>query len=160
MSKANTATNIFLNLEKRNYSKKLVSKFNLQNGSVLTNQFDILEEQSKFYQSLSNSQKSNSADEPDDVFFNPRNISTLSDNDQALCEGLIAENEAFKALKEFAVAKSPGTDGLTTEFFKYFWPELKTLIVGSFNYAFPNGSVLVDIPTTRHNFSYSQKKQR
>ena len=39
----------FLNLEKRNYSKKLVSKLKLQNGSVLTNQFDILEEQSKFY---------------------------------------------------------------------------------------------------------------
>ena len=74
----------FLNLEKRNYSKKLVSKLKLQNGSVLTDQFDILEEQSKFYQSLSNSQKSDSADEPDDdVFFNPRNISTLSDNDQA-----------------------------------------------------------------------------
>ena len=129
----------FLNLEKRNYSKKLVSKLKLQNGSVLTNQFDILEEQSKFYQSLYNSQRSDSADEPDDdVFFNPRNISTLSDNDQALCEGLITENEAFKALKEFAVVKSPGTDGLTTEFFKYFWPELKTLIVGSFNYPLPN----------------------
>jgi len=53
---------------------------------------------------------------------------------------LITENEAFKALKEFAVAKSPGTDGLTTEFLKYFWSELKTLIVGSFKYAFSNGS--------------------
>ena len=97
-----------LNLKKRNYSKKLVSKLKLQNGSVLTNQFDILEEQSKFYQSLYNSQKSGSADEPhDDVFFNPNKISTLSDNEQALCEGFITENEAFKALKEFAVAKSP-----------------------------------------------------
>ena len=56
----------FLNLEKRNYSKKLVSKLKLQNGSVLTNQLDILEEQSKFYQSLYNSQKYDSADEPDD----------------------------------------------------------------------------------------------
>ena len=86
MSKANAATTFFFNLEKRNYSKKaLVSKLKLQNGSILTNQFDILEEQSKFYQSLYNSQKSDSADEPDDeVFFNPSNISSLSDNDQAL----------------------------------------------------------------------------
>ena len=36
----------FLNLEKRNHSRKLVSKLKLQNGSVITNQFDILEEQS------------------------------------------------------------------------------------------------------------------
>ena len=56
---------------------------------------------------------------------------------------MITENEAFKALKEFAVAKSPGTDGLTTEFLKYFWPELKTLIVGRFNYAFTNGSLSI-----------------
>ena len=68
----------FLNLEKRNYSKKPVSKLKLQNGSVLTNQFDILEEQSKFYQTLYNSQKSDSADEPDDNgFFNPNNISVF-----------------------------------------------------------------------------------
>ena len=51
--------------------------------------------------------------------------------------------EAFKALKEFAVAKSPGTDGLTTELLKYFCPELKTLIVGSFNYAFSNVSLSI-----------------
>jgi len=116
----------------------------LQNGSVLTNQFDILEEQSKFYQTLYKLQKSDSAGKPDDdVLFNPSNISTLSENEQALSEGLITENEACKALKEFAVAKSPGTDGLTTEFLKYFWPELKTLIVEIFNYAFTNGSLSI-----------------
>ena len=38
----------FLNLEKQNYSKKLVSKLKLQNTSVLTNQFDILEKQVNF----------------------------------------------------------------------------------------------------------------
>ena len=107
----------FLNLKKQNYSKKLVSRLKLQNGSVLTNQFDILEEQSKFYQSLYNSQKSDSANEPDDMFLNPNNISTLSDNEQALCKGLISEIEAIKALKEFTVAKSPGTDSLTKNFF-------------------------------------------
>ena len=51
----------FFNLEKRNHSRKLVSKLKLQNGSVITNQFDILEEQSKFYKSLYNSQQSSSA---------------------------------------------------------------------------------------------------
>ena len=53
---------------------------------------------------------------------------------------MIIEIEALKALKEFAVAKSPGTDGFTTEFLKFFWPELKSLSVGSFNYVFTNGS--------------------
>ena len=48
-----------------------------------------------------------------------------------------------EALKEFAAAKTPGTDGLTTEFLKNFWPELKDLIVGSFNYAFASGSLSI-----------------
>ena len=134
----------FLNLEKRNHSRKLVSKLKLQNGSVITNQFDILEEQSKFYKSLYNSQQSDNPDQAETgVFFNPSNITTLSDHEQASCEGLITEIEAFKALKEFAAAKTPGTDGLTTEFLKYFWPELKALIVGSFNYAFASGSLSI-----------------
>ena len=134
----------FLNLEKRNHSRKLVSKLKLQNGSVITNQFDILEEQSKFYNSLYNSQQSDNVDQAEaGVFFNPSNIPTLSDHEQASCEGLITEIDAFKALKEFAAAKTPGTDGLTTEFLKYFWPELKALIVGSFNYAFASGSLSI-----------------
>lgn len=134
----------FLNLEKRNHSRKLVSKLKLQNGSVITNQFDILEEQSKFYKSLYNSQQSDNPDQTETgVFFNPSNITTLSDHQQASCEGLITEIEAFKALKEFAGAKTPGTDGLTTEFLKYFWPELKALIVGSFKYAFASGSLSI-----------------
>ena len=89
-----------------------------------------------------NSQQSDNADQAETgVFFNPSNIPTLSDHEQASCEGLITEIEAFKALKEFAAAKTPGTDGLTTEFLKYFWPELKALIAGSFNYAFASGSL-------------------
>ena len=134
----------FLNLEKRNHSRNLVSKLKLPNDSVITNQFDILEEQGKFYKSLYTSQHAENVKKPEDgVFFNPSNISALSDHEQALCEGLITENEAFKALKEFAAQKTPGTDGLLTEFLKFFWPELKSLIVESFNYAFLNGSLSI-----------------
>ena len=91
-----------------------------------------------------NSQQSDNADQAEaGVFFNPSNIPTLSDHEQASCEGLITEIEAFKVLKEFTAAKTPGTDGLTTEFLKYIWPELKVLIVGSFNYAFASGSLSI-----------------
>lgn len=84
--------------------------------------------------SLDTSQQTENVKIPeDDVFFNSSNISALSDHEQALCKGLITENEAFKALQEFAAAKTPSTDGLSTEFLKYFWPKLKSLIVKSFN---------------------------
>ena len=37
--------------------------------------------------------------------------------------------------------KNPGSDGITTEFFKIFWNDLKSLSVKSFNYSFKNGSL-------------------
>ena len=40
------------------------------------------------------------------------------------CEGMISEEECFTVLQEFKVSKTPGTDGLSAEFYKYFWPEL------------------------------------
>ena len=60
-----------------------------------------------------------------------------------MCEGLITESEALSALKDFAANKTPGTDGLSVEFLKYYWPELQSSVVNSFNYAFQNGSLSI-----------------
>ena len=79
----------------------------------------------------------------DDTFFDRENISPLSDNQRALCEGNITEKEAFDALQEFKAGKSPDTDGLPAEFLKFFWPELGSDITNSFNYAFRNGLLSV-----------------
>ena len=38
--------------------------------------------------------------------------------------------------------KSPGTDDLSTEFYKTFWNELGDLIVDSFNEVFQNNKLL------------------
>ena len=40
-------------------------------------------------------------------------------------------------------SKSPGMDGFTAEFFKFFWVELGKFIVKSVNYAYKNGSLSV-----------------
>ena len=109
----------FYSLEKKNYCRKLVSKLKLNDGSFTTNQFEILEEQKNFYQSLNQPQLSTDQDIHDgDIFFNLNNIPTLADDEQALCEGLITESETFNALKDFSADKTPGTDGLPAEFLK------------------------------------------
>ena len=55
------------------------------------------------------------------AFFNPEKITPLNDEEQKFCEGLIAVEECFKALKEFKPRKAPGTDGLPVEFYQFFW---------------------------------------
>ena len=134
----------FYALEKRNYSRKSVTKLKLRDGSYTTNQSDILEEQKIFYENLYKSQVFSVQSACDnDVFFNLSDVPTLNEDEQALCEGLITETEALNALKDFFRNKTPGTDRLSAEFLKYFWPELKNIVVDSFNYAFHKGSLSI-----------------
>ena len=47
------------------------------------------------------------------------------------------------ALKEFKNNKTPGKDGFSPEFYKFFWSELDTEITASRNYAFQKGSLSI-----------------
>ena len=40
--------------------------------------------------------------------------------------------------------KSPGSDGFTAEFYKFFWIDIKYLVLDSLNYAFHNGELSID----------------
>ena len=57
---------------------------------------------------------------------------------KSLCEGILNEEEAALALKDMKNGKSPGSDGLTTEFYKIFWNILKKLFINSINYSYEN----------------------
>ena len=40
--------------------------------------------------------------------------------------------------------KSPGTDGLTSDFYKFFWIDIKHLVLDSLNYAYEKGELSID----------------
>ena len=39
--------------------------------------------------------------------------------------------------------KTPGTDGLTAEFYRYFWHEIADIMVDGFNYGFQAGRLSI-----------------
>ena len=49
--------------------------------------------------------------------------------------------------------KNPGSDGISTEFFKIFWNDLKSFNVKSFNYSFEFNN----LTKTRHYISIACK---
>ena len=59
------------------------------------------------------------------------------------CEGVITENECLLALNEFKNGKSPGSDGFTAEFYKFFWNNLSENLILSLNYAFEKGELSI-----------------
>ena len=126
--------------------------FKLRNNHVTCDQFEMLQEQTNFFETLYKSQ--NSQDNvPESHLFNVENIDPL----QILCEGMISEEECLTALKEFKNNKTPGTDGFSAEFYKFFWSDLGTVMTASFNYA---KRFTIYQPKARNYFTHLQKEQR
>ena len=129
-------TRYFFNLEKRNHSRKTVTKLKIGDNKYVNDQIAILEEEKRFYEALYKSQSIDSDTFLTSPFFKEQNITPLTQEEIESCEGLLSEDECLYAIKEFMNNKSPGTDGFTSEFYKFFWPELKSDMTSSFNYAF------------------------
>ena len=58
-----------------------------------------------------------------------------------LCEGLVNEAELLQVLKSMKNGKSPGTDGFTSEFYKFFWVDIGNEVLKSLNEASYTGEL-------------------
>ena len=90
---------------------------------------------------LYTSSRTNPNDPRFDVFFDSSTLPKLSPHQADSCDGLLTKEECYASLKSFSKGKSPGTDGLTAEFFLSFWKLLGQELVDSFNYAFEKGEM-------------------
>ena len=67
----------------------------------------------------------------------------LSDSERDSCEGELTKDELFAALEGLQAGKSPGSDGLPSEFYKAFWQDLGDVLALVLNGNFHNG-ILTD----------------
>ena len=135
-------TKYFLNLEKRNAIDKHIQQLELADGQITTDSSVILKEQKLFYEKLYTIPHSNNDYIlPDNRV---RDIVKLSDEEKEMCEGDVSIDECGKALQELQNGKSPGTDGLTNEFYKFNWNKIKDLVADSLNYALITGELSID----------------
>ena len=68
-------------------------------------------------------------------------IPKLDINDKSLCETQLTLDDLHKALMSMANDKSPGLDGFTTNFYKFFWSELQKPLYNSYLYSFDKGQL-------------------
>ena len=59
--------------------------------------------------------------------------------DKNKCDVQLTEEECRLALKEMKTQKSPGSDGITAEFYKIFLNDIKQFYVNSINYSYQCG---------------------
>ena len=114
-------TEYFCKLEKKAFVYKTISELVDKNGHHISNQFEILSEQENFYKNLYSSRlrenKGNS-----EIFFQ-HNVK-LTEEQKNLCEGNLSFKECSAALKMMKNGKSPGSDGFTVDFYKFFWKDI------------------------------------
>jgi hypothetical protein len=93
-----------------------VTKLKLKDNTYTYDQFEILQEEKQFYESLYTSKNVDATKFSQSPFFKPDNITPLSQEDKLACENPISTNECLNALKEFTNNKTPGTDGFLPSF--------------------------------------------
>ena len=98
----------------------------------------IIEEQKMFHKHLYTSKlnNTNTIHKVTNSFIQENDFPKLSDTDKINCDIPITIAECGKALQMLPNNKSPGSDGFTTNFYKFFWKDIKDLLFNSFESSF------------------------
>ena len=135
------STRYFFSLEKSRRADQTIRVLTKDNlVDTVTETQGLLSETYAFYKDLYSAQV---CEEDAQESFLSDGIPRLSADSRELCEGNITEEELRQAVTSMENDKSPGIDGLTTNFYKHFWPLLGNSLTRVYNYAFHIGHLSV-----------------
>ena len=137
-------TSFFLNLERHNAENKIIQQLKVENNTI-TDSENILVELQLFYKELYSKPLNGpqTIKESDKLFLDSQ-TTTLDNVKMQLCEGLVSPSECLNALKTMSNRKSPGSDGFSAEFYKFFWNDISKHVLNSLNHAFIEGELSAD----------------
>ena len=133
----------FLNLEKRNYRLRYIKTLKTNDDKELTDPQLILKEEESFYKNLYSKPRSTPEHELKECEF-IQYCKQIDENGKKLCDKDITVEELGKNLKNLPNNKSPGCDGLTTDFYKFFWVDIKFILLESLLYSLETGYLSIE----------------
>ena len=137
MEDSEKPTRYFFDLERKKQSAACISLLRTENKTVTTDT-GILETAHAFYQGLY-------TEEPVDIGMQNKLLNQIDkhlfNTEKQNCEGPITRQEIDTSIKGMNMNKSPGPDGLTTEFYRSFLNELADDLVEIYNYAYLEGNL-------------------
>ena len=126
---------------------KCITKLIDEQEKEISEPDEILKCEEHFYKELYSQKIQDSTPEESERIaneFKDNSTPKVSEVDKLSCEHMITVEEIGVALKQLDNGKSPGSDGFTTDFYKFFWPDIKTLVVNSLIYANKNSKLSID----------------
>ena len=139
--KGEKSNSYFFNLEKGNKSKTHVKCLLDENIDTVTYTHDhnlFMKRLKSFHKTLY-TRKSCKSEKQCFEYLDKINTPFLTPEEREFCEGQLTVNEIFKALNTMPPNKTPGSDGLTKEFYVAFFDLLGLRLLKCLNYAFCKG---------------------
>ena len=134
-------TKYFSNLENKNFIEKTIKKIQLKNGTLVTNQKEVLHHIREYYADLFKSRDDCIMD-TDLEKLGLKKSKTVTPEELG---SLLTVSELGCVLKKMKPNKTPGIDGITAEFLKVFWGKLKYFITEAINFGFMKGQLPISL---------------
>ena len=134
-------TKYFCGLEQHNYISKTISKIEKEDGSLVTDQKEILKETESFYKCLYSKKNNESEYIELDSYIDSDAVTKLTNVESEKLEGLLSLAEISETLLKMKNDKSPGLSGFSAEFLKVFWKHLGQFVLRSINYGYAIGKL-------------------
>lgn len=130
----------FLNLEKqRAEDNNIYSLYNEKEERQINTNDEILQYIKEYYETIYNSkEKTSGIDIRDTANFLQKDDEEVFINecDAQKLNSEITEKEILEALKQTNNKSSPGLDGIPAEVYKFFWLDIKNVLLENFRYSF------------------------
>ena len=120
------STRYFMGLEKSKQGKKSLLNLVNEEGQILNTQAGIENHTVKFYRKLFSS--CNPEKSEIDQYLEGTSMKKIPEELSERIDREISKEELDAVVKSFKNNKSPGSDGLTAEFYKHFWGELREIL--------------------------------
>ena len=139
-------TKYFLNLEKRNYKNKCITKLIDETKKTISESQEILDYETEYYKKLYSTPTLQDKTQRTNILheFLDNDTPKIDEADVELCEQDIDLEEIGHALKELQNGKSPGSDGFTPDFYKFFWAKIKIMVLNSIKQAYEQGELSIE----------------
>ena len=136
-------TKYFCGLEKHNYSSKIIGQIENDDGSIITNQTEILKEIENYYTKLYENKDDTLEDVDLEEYMKNIDMTKLTNQESDKLEGLLTYKEISEVLLKMKPDKSPGITGFTAEFFKVFLKQLGHFVLRTLNYSYNKGELSI-----------------
>ena len=123
--KGEKSNKFFLSLEQHRQTRNVITSLKLENNVKVSSQSGIIQAIGSYYEKLYTCNHDVDKHEMNE-YINENSIDNeINDEDRAMLGKIPSESECHKVLNNMKDNKSPGFDGIPSEFYKFFWEYIK-----------------------------------